>query len=266
MSEPGLSTGPSPVLYLEKSPPPDPGYCLCECCTLPSASPPNSPLSKALVFSAGRSVEGENNCPPGGPALSVVHAAPIVVRGPAVSDVYNAPVTLDTDLPLGSPVLSAVHTAPVTLGPCVILPTPSSPPNPPLTNLTGALFQLPETLPFTLTPYFAGEVDADVRWAQHDEALYTEIIDAMADDCFVYLYHGMLYNMPAVAAASGPYYCVTRGRYIGVFNHWNEVTESITGFSDVVYAVTSLVVGEVLLRTAIHKGEALIRFSLTPLE
>ncbi|KAG1838733.1 hypothetical protein DFJ58DRAFT_733677 [Suillus subalutaceus] len=156
---------------------------------------------------------------------------------------YNAPVTL------GSPALSAMHTALVTLGPCVILPTPSSPPNPSLRNFTSALFRLPEILPFTLTPYFAGEVDADVRWAQHDEALYTEIIDAMADNCFVYLYHGMLYNMPAVAAASRPYYCVTRGRYIGVFNN------CITGFSDVVYAITSLVVGEVLLRTAIHKGE-----------
>ncbi|KAG1775936.1 hypothetical protein EV702DRAFT_1233362 [Suillus placidus] len=247
MSESGSSTGSSPVLYLEKSPPPDPGYCLCEFCILPSASPPNSPSSEApTLVGPGVGSEPHVQC---GPALSVVHAAPIVLCGPAVYDVRNAPVTL------GSPALSAVHTAPVTLGPCVILPTPSSSPNPPLTSLTGALFRLPETLPLTLTPYFAGEVDANVKWVQHDEAIYKEIIDAMADDCFVYLYRGMLYNMPAVAAASGPYYCVTRGRYIGVFKHWDEVTESITGCSDVVYAVTSLAAGEVLLRTAIHKGE-----------
>jgi hypothetical protein len=75
-------------------------------------------------------------------------------------------------------------------------------------------------LALTLTPYFAGEVDADVKWVDRDEALYRDIIDAMADDCFVYFYCGILYNMPAVAAASGPYYCVTRGRYIGVFNYW----------------------------------------------
>lgn len=122
---------------------------------------------------------------------------------------------MDTDLPLGSPALSALHTAPVTLG-----PTPSSSPNPPLTSLTGALFRLPEALALTLTPYFAGEVDANVKWVDRDEALYRDIIDAMADDCFVYFYCGILYNMPAVAAASGPYYCVTRGRYIGVFNYW----------------------------------------------
>jgi hypothetical protein len=118
-----------------------------------------------------------------------------------------------------------VHIAPFTLGLSTIAPTPPPPPSSPtsnlsLTSLTGALFRLPEVLPLTVTPYYAAEADADTRWVHRDDALYKEIIDAIADDCFVYLYHGMLYNMPAVPAKSGPYYCVTRGRYIGVFNSW----------------------------------------------
>ncbi|KAG2155315.1 uncharacterized protein EDB93DRAFT_1101879 [Suillus bovinus] len=94
----------------------------------------------------------------------------------------------------GFPVM---HTSLSTLGSFTIACIPPSSPDPPLMSLTGALFQLPETLLFTIMPYFNGEADADVR---------------------------------------------------------DEVAENIEGFSDVVYAVTLLTVGEVLLYTAIKKG------------
>ncbi|KAG1842629.1 hypothetical protein DFJ58DRAFT_731945 [Suillus subalutaceus] len=153
------------------------------------------------------------------------------------------------------PALSIASTSLSTLGSSVIAPTPPQSPHPPLTSLTGALFQLPETLLLTVTPYFIGEADADVRWVKWDEALHKELVGAITYDYFVYLYCGILYNMPAVPGKSGPYYCVTHGRYIGVFNHWEEVTENIKGYSDVVYTITSLTIGEVLLRAAIDKGE-----------
>ncbi|KAG2122503.1 hypothetical protein DEU56DRAFT_760354 [Suillus clintonianus] len=91
---------------------------------------------------------------------------------------------------------------------------------PPLTSLTGALFRLPEAC---LSP-------------SHPTPLQRQ-------------------RQISVAWKTGPYYCVPRGRYIGVFNTWAEVTESIKCFADVAYVVTSLAVGEVLIRTAIRRGE-----------
>ncbi|KAG2079414.1 uncharacterized protein F5147DRAFT_785088 [Suillus discolor] len=128
------------------------------------------------------------------------------------------------------PALSVAYTPPSTVGSSTIAPIPPPLPDSPLTSATGAIFRLPETLPLTVTPYFAGEADADVRWVKRDQALYKELVGAIANDCYVYLYHEILYNMPAVPGKSGPYYCVTRGRYIGVFNHWDEVAENIEGF------------------------------------
>ncbi|KAG1833309.1 hypothetical protein EV424DRAFT_1341760, partial [Suillus variegatus] len=41
----------------------------------------------------------------------------------------------------------------------------------------------------------------------------------------------------------------------GVFNHWDEVVENIKGFSDVVYAVTLLTVGEFLLSSMVNGSD-----------
>ncbi|KAG1766252.1 hypothetical protein EDD22DRAFT_950608 [Suillus occidentalis] len=146
------------------------------------------------------------------------------------------------------------HTSLSTLGSPTITPIPLPLPDLPLMSVSGALFWLPETLSLTITPYY-GDADADIRTVNQDEDLYKEIVHAMADDCYVYLCDGILYNMPAVPATSGPYYCVTHGRHIGVFNHWDEAKEYIEGFSEVAYAVVSLTVGELLVRNAIKKGE-----------
>ena len=49
------------------------------------------------------------------------------------------------------------------------------------------------------------------------EEAFTEAARAMADECDLYLYKGVLYNMPAKVDSPPPYYYVSRGRYIGVF-------------------------------------------------
>ncbi|KAG2118329.1 hypothetical protein DEU56DRAFT_918936 [Suillus clintonianus] len=228
------SSGPASESHSEESlPPADPGFCLCEFCMMSSYDPfpPTSLVRKAASISRVE-FEGGQKCLTVGAGVRQPHAQ-------CHSD--SAP--------------SIVPTIPFTLGSPTVVPIPPPSPSPPLTSLTGALFRLPEALPLTITPYSTAEAEADIRWVHRDQAIYKEVIDAIADDCDVYLYHGMLYNMPAVPGKTGPYYCVPRGRYIGVFNTWDEVTESIKGFADVAYVVTSLAVGEVLIRTAIRRGE-----------
>ncbi|KAG2128938.1 uncharacterized protein EDB93DRAFT_1108862 [Suillus bovinus] len=108
-------------------------------------------------------------------------------------------------------------------------------------------------------PYFNGEADADVRWVKHDTALYKDLVGAMANECFVYLYHGILYNIPAVPARLDPITVSLVGDIlVFLITGKDEVAENIEGFSDVVYAVTLLTVGEVLLYTAIKKGRGLL--------
>lgn len=131
----------------------------------------------------------------------------------------NASTKTDCSTGFSARSVKLTHTSSSTLGSPTITPIPLPLPDLPLTSVSGALFRLPETLSLTITPYY-GDADADVRAVNRDEDLYKEIVRAMADDCYVYLCDGILYNMPAVPATSGPYYCVTRGRHIGVFNHW----------------------------------------------
>ncbi|KAG2132729.1 uncharacterized protein EDB93DRAFT_1107806 [Suillus bovinus] len=82
------------------------------------------------------------------------------------------------------PALSAVYTPPSTFGLPTIAPIPPPLPDLPLMSVTGTLFQLPEALPLTITPYFAGEADANVRWVKQDQALYKELVGAITDDCY----------------------------------------------------------------------------------
>lgn len=42
---------------------------------------------------------------------------------------------------------------------------------------------------------------------------------ALADDSLLQLYRRTYFNLPATNA-EGPFYCITRGRYIGVFSGW----------------------------------------------
>lgn len=67
----------------------------------------------------------------------------------------------------------------------------------------------------TTTPYMAEPEESVTVYkgsAEFDEAVY-----AMADECFIFSYRGIFYNMPAKHDLEPPFYCVTYGRYIGVF-------------------------------------------------
>jgi hypothetical protein len=94
-----------------------------------------------------------------------------------------------------------------------------------------------------------GELELDINITPYDEPVkhyiivdehhegFSEVASALADECDLYLYQGILYNMPFRFASiyiqgalctnlpptsrlnhSAPYYCVTRGRYLGVFD------------------------------------------------
>lgn len=89
-----------------------------------------------------------------------------------------------------------------------------------LDAVEGAVFRLPEFLSYTTMPYSESVKEQYDVWVHRDDSMYKEIIRSIADDCFLYLYRGVLYNVPADTTLSSPYYCVTHGRYIGVFNNW----------------------------------------------
>jgi hypothetical protein len=75
----------------------------------------------------------------------------------------------------------------------------------------------------TMTPYYTANTEDEscITIYEGDEG-FREVADAMADECDLYHHRGMLYNMPARVNPPPPYHCVTRGRYIGVFesNSW----------------------------------------------
>ncbi|KAG2094414.1 uncharacterized protein F5147DRAFT_657174 [Suillus discolor] len=52
----------------------------------------------------------------------------------------------------------------------------------------------------------------------HEGSLESEeAVNAMAEECFLYSYQGIFYNMPSQCDLEPPFYCVTQGRYIRVF-------------------------------------------------
>lgn len=68
----------------------------------------------------------------------------------------------------------------------------------------------------TLGPYNAKSPSVVIIEESHET--FAKVADTMANECFLHYYQGVFYNMPAVPSPSPPYYCVTRGRYVGVFN------------------------------------------------
>lgn len=71
-------------------------------------------------------------------------------------------------------------------------------------------------LSITMTPYMAEPVESVTVYEGSIE--FEEAVNAMADECLLYSYQGVFYNMPAQCELTPPFYCVTRGRYIGVFS------------------------------------------------
>ena len=69
-----------------------------------------------------------------------------------------------------------------------------------------------------LTPYVNNEDHVEYIDVREQDKYFAEAANAMADECDLYHYRGMLYNMPpGVIKPLPPYHCVIRGRYIGVF-------------------------------------------------
>lgn len=73
-----------------------------------------------------------------------------------------------------------------------------------------------------LTPYITDIADEKCVTIHEGDEDFPEAANAMADECDLYRFRGMLYNMPARVNPALPYHCITRGRYIGVFeqNCW----------------------------------------------
>ncbi|KIK42377.1 hypothetical protein CY34DRAFT_106914 [Suillus luteus UH-Slu-Lm8-n1] len=138
-----------------------------------------------------------------------------------------------------------------------VLPHPAEPS--PIAEMS--LFRLPEALGYNTTPYSLPESEQRATWVYRHEAAYPEVVRSMADDCHLYLYRGVLYNVPVKLAPSAPYYCVTRGQYIGIFNYWNDVMASINGYSTTVFAVTSVEVGVELLHYNIEHGKVILYYN-----
>lgn len=73
----------------------------------------------------------------------------------------------------------------------------------------------PLWLSIKMTPYMVEPEESVTVYEGSIE--FDVVVYAMADECFVYLHQGILYNMPAKRDLEPPFYCVTSGRYIGVF-------------------------------------------------
>ncbi|KAG2028727.1 hypothetical protein BDR03DRAFT_1019422 [Suillus americanus] len=114
----------------------------------------------------------------------------------------------------------------------------------------------PLWLSITTTPYMA---EPEESVTVHEGSIeFEEAANAMADECSLYLYRGIFYNMPAQPNLKPPFYCVTRGRYIGVFPAylWNDVKLELRTPGNYVatfFAVRSLVVGEQKVHRAIRR-------------
>ncbi|KAG1864792.1 hypothetical protein F4604DRAFT_1928592 [Suillus subluteus] len=106
----------------------------------------------------------------------------------------------------------------------------------------------------SLVPSYAPAEDHDDIVLYEDQRGYAKVAGAIADDCYIYFYRGVLYNVPANANSPPPFTCITSGRYIGVFSG-EDYVPMVEGISDAVFfEVESLKVGERALRNAIERS------------
>jgi hypothetical protein len=73
-------------------------------------------------------------------------------------------------------------------------------------------------LDIDITPYFSGRHQVLMMHEGTDG--FEEAVRAMADECNLHLYRGILYNMPYKIDFPPPYYYVLQGYYIGVFTSY----------------------------------------------
>ncbi|KAG1797445.1 uncharacterized protein HD556DRAFT_1441002 [Suillus plorans] len=113
-----------------------------------------------------------------------------------------------------------------------------------------------------MTPYMA---EPEEFVTVHEGSLeFEEAVNAMAEECFLYSYQGIFYNMPSQRDLEPPFYCVTQGRYIGVFpSHiWDGVKFELRTPGNRVatyFTVRSLVLGEQKVHRAIRRRLAASR-------
>ncbi|KAG1884342.1 hypothetical protein F4604DRAFT_1676988 [Suillus subluteus] len=106
----------------------------------------------------------------------------------------------------------------------------------------------------SLVPSYAPAEDHDDIVLYEDKPGYAKVTGAIADDCYIYFYHGVLYNVPANTNSPPPFTCITSGRYIGVFGG-EDYVPMVEGITDAVFfEVGSLEVGERALRNAIERS------------
>ncbi|KAG0693982.1 hypothetical protein DFH29DRAFT_1006748 [Suillus ampliporus] len=119
----------------------------------------------------------------------------------------------------------------------------------------------PLWLSITTTPYMAEPEEFVTVYEGSIE--FEEAANAMADECFLYSYQGIFYNMPAQHDLKPPFYCITRGRYIGVFLAylWRDVKIELWTPGNRVatfFAVCSLVLGEQKVHRAIRSWSVVL--------
>jgi hypothetical protein len=81
----------------------------------------------------------------------------------------------------------------------------------------------PISLSVILTPSYAPKSDFQEIIYYEDEDEFAKVANEMNDECDIYYFCGVLYNMPSCSKRpkpAAPFICVSRGRYIGVFSGW----------------------------------------------
>ncbi|KAG2133685.1 uncharacterized protein EDB93DRAFT_1107519 [Suillus bovinus] len=84
-----------------------------------------------------------------------------------------------------------------------------------------------------------------------------EVKDVMAEGCILHTYRHVCFNILVASDAAPPFYYVTRGRKIGVFSGWGNVSPKVLGVSHAIFAkVETIDQGIEALMAAIDAGTA----------
>ncbi|KAG2063138.1 hypothetical protein BDR04DRAFT_1123472, partial [Suillus decipiens] len=101
----------------------------------------------------------------------------------------------------------------------------------------------------------------DIYEMCQDNPGFQAAADAMADECFLHQYLGMYYNMSVQSkrpVEGPPFFCITRGHFIGVFSSWETALNAVLGVNGALcQEVDSITLGKEQVREAIEQGKAL---------
>ncbi|KAG1796739.1 uncharacterized protein HD556DRAFT_1441438 [Suillus plorans] len=158
--------------------------------------------------------------------------------------------TTETPLPV-PPVVSGNSPAVTVTSMEVPIPAPSTPtmaaPTVPTSPAPTAAAPTGPTTILVEFDEYNGSDDEDVAAAAA----------ALADDSLLHFYCGTYFNVPA-ADAEPPFYCISRGRHIGVFSGWDATGPKVLGVSHgIFHKVDSIEKGMSIMRSAIDRGDAM---------